>query len=61
MILPPGGFLTLGALLLGLAWWQERRSEHSQASQSEEAASAEAIAAVGIALSGSSSSKGEVR
>ena len=25
MILPPGGFLTLGALLLGLAWWQERR------------------------------------
>jgi electron transport complex protein RnfE len=61
MILPPGGFLTLGALLLGLAWWQERRSEHSQASQSEEAASAEAIAAVGIALSGSSSSEGEVQ
>jgi len=27
MILPPGGFLTLGALLLGLAWWQERRTE----------------------------------
>lgn len=24
MILPPGGFLTLGVLLLCLAWWQER-------------------------------------
>ena len=27
MILPPGGFLTLGALLLGLASWQEKRDE----------------------------------
>ncbi|MEJ2539965.1 MAG: electron transport complex subunit RsxE [Gemmatimonadota bacterium] len=25
MILPPGGFFTLGLLLLGLAWWEERR------------------------------------
>lgn len=25
MILPPGGFFTLGFLLLGLAWWRERR------------------------------------
>ncbi|MDX1660605.1 MAG: electron transport complex subunit RsxE [Gemmatimonadota bacterium] len=24
MILPPGGFFTLGFLLLGLAWWKER-------------------------------------
>ena len=24
MILPPGGFFTLGLLLLGLAWWEER-------------------------------------
>ncbi len=26
-ILPPGGFLTLGFLLLALGWWQERKSE----------------------------------
>jgi Na+-translocating ferredoxin:NAD+ oxidoreductase subunit E len=25
MILPPGGFLTLGCILLVFAWWQERR------------------------------------
>jgi Na+-translocating ferredoxin:NAD+ oxidoreductase subunit E len=25
MILPPGGFLTLGCVLLVFAWWQERR------------------------------------
>lgn len=25
MVLPPGGFLTLGAILLGTAWWRERR------------------------------------
>lgn len=25
MVLPPGGFLTLGVLLLGLAWWRERK------------------------------------
>jgi hypothetical protein len=24
MILPPGGFFTLGLLLLGLAWWTGR-------------------------------------
>jgi len=30
MILPPGGFLTLGALLLGLAWWEERRQARSK-------------------------------
>ncbi len=24
MILPPGGFLTLGVLLMGFAWWKER-------------------------------------
>lgn len=27
MILPPGGFLTLGFILLAFGWWQERRSE----------------------------------
>lgn len=26
MILPPGGFLTLGFLLLGLAWWEQRKA-----------------------------------
>ena len=26
MILPPGGFFTLGLLLLGLAWWEERKT-----------------------------------
>ena len=26
MVLPPGGFLTLGMLLLGLAWWKDRRT-----------------------------------
>ena len=25
MILPPGGFFTLGVILLGLSWWWERR------------------------------------
>lgn len=25
MVLPPGGFLTLGFLLLGLNWWQQRQ------------------------------------
>ena len=29
MILPPGGFLTLGLILLGFGWWRQRRSaEH---------------------------------
>jgi len=27
MILPAGGFFTLGFLLLGLAWWEERKKE----------------------------------
>ncbi len=27
MILPPGGFLTLGFLLLGFGWWTERKEE----------------------------------
>ena len=26
MVLPPGGFLTLGVILLGKAWWRERRT-----------------------------------
>lgn len=30
MILPPGGFLTLGGLLLVLAWWEEGRGERTQ-------------------------------
>jgi electron transport complex protein RnfE len=35
-ILPPGGFLTLGFLLLGLNWWQKRRARLA----AEEAAAA---------------------
>ncbi len=27
MILPPGGFLTLGFILLGFGWWTERKQE----------------------------------
>jgi len=27
MILPPGGFLTLGSILLAFGWWKERRAE----------------------------------
>jgi len=27
MILPPGGFLTLGFILIGFAWWTERKQE----------------------------------
>ena len=30
MILPPGGFLTLGFWLLGLSWWQRRRKERRE-------------------------------
>jgi electron transport complex protein RnfE len=30
MILPPGGFLTLGFWLLGLNWWQRRQAERAR-------------------------------
>jgi Na+-translocating ferredoxin:NAD+ oxidoreductase subunit E len=30
MILPPGGFFTLGVLMLALAWWAERRVRRPQ-------------------------------
>jgi hypothetical protein len=30
MILPPGGFFTLGVILLVLAWWTERRVRRPQ-------------------------------
>ena len=33
MILPPGGFLTLGFLLLWLSWWQKRKQVRQAASQ----------------------------
>jgi Na+-translocating ferredoxin:NAD+ oxidoreductase subunit E len=29
MILPPGGFLTIGAILLVIAWWSRRREERA--------------------------------
>lgn len=31
MILPPGGFLSLGVLLIGLSWWQRRRADAQRA------------------------------
>jgi electron transport complex protein RnfE len=31
MILPPGGFFTLGFLLLGFNWWQKRRNARREA------------------------------
>ena len=54
MILPPGGFLTLGALLLGLAWWQERNQQRVEMPHRDEAAGGESVAVAGIALSGTS-------
>jgi len=35
MILPPGGFLTLGFWLLGLSWWQKRRARRRAGSGAE--------------------------
>ena len=31
MVLPPGGFLTLGAILLVLGWWRQMKSERPRA------------------------------
>jgi len=33
MILPPGGFFTLGVILLGVSWWMERGEETEEAVQ----------------------------
>jgi Na+-translocating ferredoxin:NAD+ oxidoreductase subunit E len=33
MILPPGGFFTLGALMLVLAWWTQRKVRRPQPRQ----------------------------
>jgi Na+-translocating ferredoxin:NAD+ oxidoreductase subunit E len=30
MVLPPGGFLTLGVILLGMAWWKELRAARAR-------------------------------
>ena len=32
-ILPPGGFLTLGFILLAFGWWQERKAETARIRQ----------------------------
>jgi hypothetical protein len=52
MILPPGGFLTLGVLLLGLAWWGERRARRTEA-RAGRVLRPEAVAAAGVALADS--------
>ena len=31
MVLPPGGFLTLGVWLLALNWWTARRKQQADA------------------------------
>ncbi len=51
MILPPGGFLTLGVLLLCLAWWQERGQAKAKHPPSLEAADDEPFGARGVAVS----------
>jgi electron transport complex protein RnfE len=64
MILPPGGFLTLGVLLLGLAWWQERRLQRAEQGEPAGRAGLEAIATSGVSLRRGSSApgaSGEVR
>ena len=33
MVLPPGGFLTLGFWLLGLSWWMERKKQRAAAEE----------------------------
>ncbi len=32
-ILPPGGFFTIGFILLGLNWWQRRKLERARAGE----------------------------
>jgi len=36
MILPPGGFFTLGALILAFSWWKQRRDKRLEAEEPEE-------------------------
>lgn len=43
MILPPGGFLTLGCWLLGLAWWEERRKGRTSNAQTDEGHEAQEV------------------
>ncbi|MBW2269845.1 MAG: electron transport complex subunit RsxE [Deltaproteobacteria bacterium] len=59
MILPPGGFLTLGVLLLGLAWWEERRRERVKAGGVPAGADMEPSPALGMSLSERASSRGD--
>ena len=61
MILPPGGFLTLGVLLLGLAWWQERQARRAAARVPKRAAGPEAIATAGVSLPSRSTPTGDAQ
>ena len=45
------GVVGLGTLLLGLAWWQERNQQSSEATHSDRAAKTEAVTAMSIAMS----------
>jgi Na+-translocating ferredoxin:NAD+ oxidoreductase subunit E len=43
MILPPGGFLTLGVLLLALSWWRRRQQPGPGARPGDRAGAAEGV------------------
>jgi electron transport complex protein RnfE len=61
MILPPGGFLTLGVLLLGLAWWQERQARRVEDGEPGRTVGPEVIATGGAVLPSQSTPTGETR
>jgi electron transport complex protein RnfE len=37
MALPPGGFLTLGVLLMGVKWWNDRRDRARKGAEAAKA------------------------
>ena len=49
MILPPGGFLTLGFLLLVLAWWERRKARKAEPQSAEPQSASDEVPAAGRA------------